>query len=57
MPRDDYFTAISPGPRTAYFACSIELIFKDSRVWFVRENKELSLKADKMIILLVFLSY
>ena len=38
-------------PAYSYFVRSIELILKDSRVWLVRENKELSLKADKMMIL------
>ena len=44
-------------PAYAYFARSTELILKDSRVWLVAENKELSLKVDKMIILLIALSY
>ena len=34
-------------PAKAYFARATELILKDSRVWLVTENIELSLKADK----------
>ena len=30
-------------PAKAYFAHATELILKDSRVWLVTENKELSL--------------